>query len=288
MWIGWRRLLAAEISHPASEPAPRPVTPPAGERHEPEKTAPGSSAGNTSQDKLQGQQAQPGVEVLAGLAGMNGLQGLASRRLARAKALKAAAVIYEINLQARSEHSQGMLAESIALCRGLGPAGRHELAVSLEHLGWTLADQERGPATLKESLEIFRDEQDLFYIAESLHHLANMVAGQGDHQQARAYLEESLALRRRIDDWDGMGFCLLFMGQLALYHGNYDRAADPDHRKPGVLPAGGKPGAPVQCLGHLLLAGPGPGKSCSGRRTRRRSAVHQPGDRFAPAMRLSL
>ena len=224
--VDWlERLLAAETSHSASEPAPRPGTPPAGEWREPEKTAPGSSSGNASQDNWQGQQAQPGVEALAGLAGMNGLLGLASRRLARAKALKAAAVIYEINLQARSEHSQGMLEESIALCRGLGPAGRHELAVSLEHLGWTLADQERGLAMLEESLEIFRDEQDLFYIAESLHHLSNMVAGQGDHQQARVYLEESLALRRRIHDWDGMGFCLLFMGQLALYHGNYDRAA---------------------------------------------------------------
>ncbi len=139
--------------------------------------------------------------------------------LTRAKALRALGFLLMHNRSASFDTVLPMIEESIALCRESGPAGRHELAVTLVLLGGVFPDRERGLAMVTEGLYIFREEQDLFYIAEGLLFMGLIMEECENEALAREYLEESLALRRQIKDQDGTGYCLLSLGQVELARG---------------------------------------------------------------------
>jgi uncharacterized protein HemY len=61
-------------------------------------------------------------------------------------------------------------------------------------------------------------------MAECLFSLGYHALIEGQHERARARLEEGLALRKEIGDKDGIAYVCLHLGDLAFQQGDYQRA----------------------------------------------------------------
>lgn len=76
----------------------------------------------------------------------------------------------------------------------------------------------------EQSLAIRRRLGDQEGIAHLLSDLGMSVSAQGDFVRARALLEESLAIRRQLEDEGGVARCLNSLGNVSFNHGDYARA----------------------------------------------------------------
>jgi tetratricopeptide (TPR) repeat protein len=120
------------------------------------------------------------------------------------------------------------LDEAVHVCRTVGdPAG---LATALKHLGLialyeTPPDYALAVERFEESLILRKGLNDLDGAASCLNDLANVAIEQGDYERADRLLEESLELCRVLDNRYGLGFVLHNLSLVALEVDDEDRAA---------------------------------------------------------------
>lgn len=185
----------------------------------------------------------------------------AARRLARARALRIALTSEVHQFKSAPGKNHAWLKESVAICRELGPAVKHDLAISLRCLGasWldehslealqeslALARQAGDPFTtadclwsigegapvshteqmqfLQESLDIARQVNYTFRIADCLWTIGRFCESEGDLERARAYQEECLSMRKKLRDITGTRLSLFILGYLAFLQGDYSKA----------------------------------------------------------------
>jgi predicted ATPase/class 3 adenylate cyclase len=101
---------------------------------------------------------------------------------------------------------------------------RAKLLTGAGMMAWVLYEHERARALLQESLSLFRRLGDNWAIAFALHHLAHVAVAQGDFGQGTTLFEESLALFRETGDRWGLGLTLTCLGDAAIGQGDYHRA----------------------------------------------------------------
>jgi tetratricopeptide (TPR) repeat protein len=156
---------------------------------------------------------------------------------ARAKALVAAGVLAVVTGD-RLEVVLALLAEGVALYRAVGE--KRGLAYALAWLGFCTRGQEhfpetgnrenyeRGTVLVTESLTLAREVADPWYLASSLLLLALSADVHQEEQWARgrAAAEESLTLMHEVGDTFGLQLVHRSLGWLALYEGDYPRAAE--------------------------------------------------------------
>jgi predicted ATPase/class 3 adenylate cyclase len=130
-------------------------------------------------------------------------------------------------MQGETEKGAVCTAESLALFRELGPAGKRGMAYALLNLGVAAShrpDIARAKSLSEESLALFREVGDKFGMAECLESLGDHALADGDPEHARTIWEEGLALRKEIGDRDGIALLYSMLGDLAFRHGDYQRA----------------------------------------------------------------
>jgi tetratricopeptide (TPR) repeat protein len=130
-------------------------------------------------------------------------------------------------MQEETEKGAVFAAESLALYRELGPAGKRGMAYALWNLGLVASarlDTAGAKSLAEESLALFREAGDTFGMAECLTELGRHAMVYGDHERARAIWEENLALRKEIGDKDGIAYICSHLGDLAFWQGDYQRA----------------------------------------------------------------
>jgi non-specific serine/threonine protein kinase len=146
------------------------------------------------------------------------------RLLARANALNAAGVL--LAMPNTRGQSTPLLKESLEIFRGLGQAGCRGVAIALLYLTWGAEMQPNSPAMIEESLALFREMGDKFYLAECLMSIGDALRIRGHIVEAIQIQEENLALRKEIGDQDGIGIAYYILGILAQNQGDYSRARD--------------------------------------------------------------
>ena len=97
-------------------------------------------------------------------------------------------------------------------------------------------DYERAEALYEESLTLRRKIEDLFGVAESLGRLAELQRLQRQPDQATSRYRESLQLRRDIGDKGGLAECLEGLAYLASL-----ATWAPVHRQPTKIELSGRP-----------------------------------------------
>jgi len=107
------------------------------------------------------------------------------------------------------------------------PAGLRASALnSLGNLVSYLGDPVRTRTAYEESLALRRELDDREGIADSLNNLGLLATDGADYARARALHEESLALRRALGDRRGLALSLNNLGDLAMAEGDLTRAWD--------------------------------------------------------------
>ncbi|HKG26946.1 MAG TPA: tetratricopeptide repeat protein, partial [Thermomicrobiales bacterium] len=107
------------------------------------------------------------------------------------------------------------------------PAGLRASALnSLGNLVSYLGDPVRTRTAYEESLALRRELDDREGIADSLNNLGLLATDGADYARARALHEESLALRRALGDRRGLALSLNNLGDLATAEGDLTRAWD--------------------------------------------------------------
>lgn len=108
---------------------------------------------------------------------------------------------------------------------GMGQSPPTEARAKALHGAGNLAmeqsDYHAARALLNESLAIRRKLGEKVGIARCLNSLGRVAYHHGDHVAARALYEESLAIRRELRDKVGIAGCLNNLGRMAYYDGNY-------------------------------------------------------------------
>jgi predicted ATPase/DNA-binding CsgD family transcriptional regulator len=102
-----------------------------------------------------------------------------------------------------------------------------ERATALDQAGWIAlyqGDLEPSVALLDESLSLFKELKHEPGIAASLAKLGHAVLHQDDDGYLAALCEEAEALRRAFVDRRAIGELIVFLGMVALYEGDLDRA----------------------------------------------------------------
>ncbi len=89
-----------------------------------------------------------------------------------------------------------------------------------------MGDAQRGRDLQEQSLAIYRRLGDKARASVLLGNLGSGALAQGELQQARAYLAESLALCRELDNRGGEAYALLCQAELARHLGDYPAATD--------------------------------------------------------------
>ena len=149
-----------------------------------------------------------------------------THRLARARALNTGGII--LSHQQNNDRAYPYFEEAMSLLENLGLAGQHTLAVTRMGLGIMITDWAQAVAQEKESLAVFREEGDIFDAAECLQYLSILAINREEHELAidreereegNVYLLENLALRKQINDLDGMGWALRNLGYIAFIQG---------------------------------------------------------------------
>jgi predicted ATPase/DNA-binding CsgD family transcriptional regulator len=126
------------------------------------------------------------------------------------------------NIKAAQKHYR----QAVTLFRKLGDA--HFLNASLLNLGVmcaTLSENAEAQLFLEESLAIARKINNRLEIARALDHLGMLLVwGFKDYEGAEKYYEQSLALRREIDDLPGVAHTLNNMADIAVKMKDFDKA----------------------------------------------------------------
>lgn len=145
---------------------------------------------------------------------------------ARAGALLAAGQLAQN--QGEYAIAQEMLAESIALFRQFNDPGG--CAEALRELGWVLYNMHKRDETIsrfEESLHLFRAIGDQAKIATVLVSLVHVMGLQTTGQTlVRSYLQESLAIFRRLNRAEDVAFALSRQSELEMLLGDYGAAID--------------------------------------------------------------
>lgn len=144
---------------------------------------------------------------------------------ARAKAFhKAGFLTY---MQSDYVMARGLLDESLALYRDLGPANRRDLAETLVLRGYMESEVgEYAIATelIQQGLGIMRELKDEDGIANALRDLGGCALRAGDDIQAVRYLEEALSLSQLSGNQNSTAIELTGLAEIALRQGDYERA----------------------------------------------------------------
>jgi predicted ATPase/DNA-binding CsgD family transcriptional regulator len=149
------------------------------------------------------------------------------RTRVRAKALfEAGSLAYE---QGDYPAARDYLEESLFIFRELEPADQLDIAHCLRMLGDTeiaVGGYTRGTTLLSDSLEIFRELNDLNGTARALWQLGWCAVRPGDFERANRCFSEALPLYQDIGDKNGLAYVMAGMGEVALRQGDYDRAKE--------------------------------------------------------------
>jgi tetratricopeptide (TPR) repeat protein len=118
---------------------------------------------------------------------------------------------------------RSLLEESVALFREL--RYKPGLAWALTSLGQVASNQDaaRGRLVLEESLAIGRALGDQIGMSHTLMLLGTLALRQGDYATAQGWLEESLAIHRRLGNASAV-YSLIGLGELAFHRGDYEQA----------------------------------------------------------------
>jgi tetratricopeptide (TPR) repeat protein len=141
---------------------------------------------------------------------------IGNRGLQRARAL--------INHQEPDEWDAA-LQESMELLRSLGPSARHDLGIAL-YYSLIKPSTPVPPESWQECLEIFRQEQDLFWLSECYHYIAYWFLVKGQFPEARKYCEEGLEWKRQVEDSDGIALTSLSLAEFDLLVGDYRKSRE--------------------------------------------------------------
>jgi tetratricopeptide (TPR) repeat protein len=139
---------------------------------------------------------------------------------ARAKALLALALVHWPGTGA-FERAVECAEAALEIYRSLGDESGAAWALSIA--GWAHPDFRIGIARTTEALAMLRRLDDLFGQARALMRLGHLLTT-SNLDQARECLTSSLALRRKLQWLSGTYGCLIALGRLALFHGEFDRA----------------------------------------------------------------
>ena len=146
------------------------------------------------------------------------------RALQRARGLRTLQMLVQL---IAPERRLSVGEESIAILRRLGPAGRHELGISLlesldYYYGWRLNPPDEG-----EILEILRQYDDRFYISQYFFYKGSaLLDWQSEFKEAETLIQQSLAIKLEIGDIDGMASLANKLAIIAGRTGRYARAED--------------------------------------------------------------
>ncbi len=119
-----------------------------------------------------------------------------------------------------------LVEESIAVARQLGPADQWYLAFALDitvDLGRT-KDDEQTRRHAEEVIHLHLQRGDRWSSAGAMWNLADVAEFQGDFEQARRYLEQSLALLQEAKDKAGVALTYRQLGRLFRHQGEYPTA----------------------------------------------------------------
>ena len=146
------------------------------------------------------------------------------RALQRARGLRAIRYMSTAIFNLSSENQWAMMEESVAILRRLGPSARRELGISLYNTIFTIEGYNLAPEVSQEMLEIFRQENERFYLSEYLYSMSGSASARGDTSNAETYVKASLAISREIEDFDGISGRVNALGEYALRAGDYSTA----------------------------------------------------------------
>ena len=142
------------------------------------------------------------------------------RALQRARGLRAFRYLSNNIYYLSSEDTLAVMEESVAILRRLGPPARRELGISLLFKG--------EPVLLttewQEMHEILQQGNEKFYLSEYLFRMNEYAYYRGEMDKAEAYVKESLAISRDIEDYDGISSRISSLGFFARLAGDYPRA----------------------------------------------------------------
>ncbi len=137
----------------------------------------------------------------------------------------------------RGHYSEGRQWLGQALARATTEAGGRDGATGREassgrakalngagYLASQQGDAAAARALLEESLTLHRRLGDQWGIAFSINTLGDIAIGQGDHVGGRALLEKGLTLRRQVGDRWGIAYSLSILGDVATFQGDLARA----------------------------------------------------------------
>ena len=103
-------------------------------------------------------------------------------------------------------------------------AGRARALNGAGSLAWNQGDYLAARALLEESLNLRRELDDRQGVADTLNNLGNVAADQGDYPAARALLEESLTFMRALSDAEGVAATVSNLARVAFWQGDFDTA----------------------------------------------------------------
>jgi predicted ATPase/DNA-binding SARP family transcriptional activator len=140
-----------------------------------------------------------------------------AKAMVRAKALWVAG--YQKTIKGDVFKANELFMESRELYKELGAQGKKGYALALYSLSGMASDQENlnlPEKYIEESLSIFQEEGDRFWISEVLASLGTVARQKREPERARVYFEKSLALFKEIGDPEGTAYALFLLGALFL------------------------------------------------------------------------
>ncbi len=127
--------------------------------------------------------------------------------------------------QGAFDRSETLLAESLALRRGLGDrAGIASSLAGLAHIARDRRDYDRAVVLFEECLALYRELGDRAGIADAVGDLGHIASLKGEYARAASLYAESLATFRELGDEAGIAWSLHNQGELACSQGAHERA----------------------------------------------------------------
>ncbi len=122
------------------------------------------------------------------------------------------------------EQGQRLLTESLSLSRALG--NKTGIAGALSGLGRLMGNKNypQARAFMEEGLAIYREIEDLVGMSNIMMQLSHLAIWQNDYQVARRWLDEGLALQRQLGTDEKNVYAIVSLGDLAVREGDYTQA----------------------------------------------------------------
>jgi predicted ATPase/DNA-binding CsgD family transcriptional regulator len=142
--------------------------------------------------------------------------------LVKAKSLGAAGFLYRANLDYRK--AEALLNDSLALFREKNPLERSGMAFSLLELAscaTARGEYARAEDDARESQALYAEAGDRFGVSECLSVLG---ANESDPLRARQYFLDALAIKREIEDINGLAYTLQMLGEITVYETDFEKA----------------------------------------------------------------